>query len=140
MQVKRLTPTAQLPTKAYTGDAGWDLYADNLEELRLSPGDRLLIPTGCSFVIPEGYYGRLADRSSIAWKHGCHVLAGVIDSSYRGEVKVVITNLSPTPFFIQPGEKLCQMVITQIYTGGLVEVSELGETDRNEGGFGSSNN
>lgn len=140
MQVKRLSDTARLPTKAYPGDAGWDLYADNLEELKLVPGARLLIPTGWCFLIPEGYYGRIADRSSIAWKHGCHVIAGVVDSSYRGEVGVVLINLSSTPFFIQPGEKLCQMVITQIYTGGLVEVTELGETDRNEGGFGSSNN
>jgi dUTP pyrophosphatase len=138
MLVKRLTPTAKLPTKAYSGDAGWDLYADVTEAITIPPQSRKLIPTGCSFSIPYGYYGRIADRSSVAWKSGGHVLAGVVDSSYRGEVKIVLMNLSDTDIVISPGDKISQMVVTQIYTGNLTEVEELENTVRGEGGFGSS--
>ena len=140
MQVKRLTNTAKLPTKAYPGDAGYDLFADISDFIELYPGKKTLISTGCSFAIPEGYYGRIADRSSVAWKHGCHVLAGVIDSLYRDEVKIVLINFSDSVFTINPGDKIAQLIVTKIYTGDLVEVNELNNTERGKGGFGSSGN
>jgi len=140
MQVKRLTEKAKLPTKAYSGDAGWDLYSDFEGLIQINPGERQIISTGCSFAIPEGYYGRIADRSSVAWKNGCHVLAGVIDSKFRGEVKIVLVNLSNETFIINPGDKIAQLVIVPIYTGELVEVDTLDDTERGEGGFGSSGN
>ena len=102
------------------------------------PGKKVLIPTGCSFSIPEGYYGRIADRSSVAWKNSCHVLAGVVDSQYSGEVKNVLINLGDKVFTINPGDKISQLIITQIYIGNLLEVEELNKTERGEGGFGSS--
>jgi len=132
---KRLTEDAKLPTKAYSGDAGWDLYT--VQDVTILGGCDVLIGTGCSFEIPEGYYGRIADRSSLAMK-GLHVLAGVVDSSYRGEVKVLLHNLRGTDFSFKKGEKIAQMIIEKINTGDLVEVSELDKTERNEGGFGSS--
>ena len=141
MKVARLTETANLPTKAYSGDAGFDLYVDLLKEnnfINIEAGKRALVSTGCAFAIPEGYYGRIADRSSVAWKSGCHVLAGVVDSAYRGEVKVVLMNLSEKAVKIEHGMKIAQLVVTQIYTGELTEVKDLDETERGEGGFGSS--
>ena len=141
MKVTRLTDTAFLPTKAYSGDAGFDLYVDLLNEnnfIDIEAGKRALVSTGCAFAIPEGYYGRIADRSSVAWKSGCHVLAGVVDSAYRGEVKVVLMNLSEKTFKVEHGMRISQLVITKIYTGDLTEVKDLNETERGEGGFGSS--
>jgi len=140
MKVTRLTETAVLPTKAYSGDAGFDLYVDSENErfITIEPGKRALISTGCAFAIPEGYYGRIADRSSVAWKSGCHVLAGVVDSAYRGEVKVVLVNLSDENVEIEHKQKIAQLVVTKIYTGELEEVEDLNDTERGEGGFGSS--
>lgn len=140
LRVKRLTETSIRPTKAYKGDAGWDLYADCKEDITLEVGKRILISTGCAFAIPEGFYGRIADRSSVAWKSGCHVLAGVIDNSYRGEVKIVLLNLGTESFIIKHGDKIAQLVITKISDEELIEVENLNDTQRGEEGFGSSNN
>ena len=141
LKVKRITDTATVPTKAHPGDAGWDLYADNDEPLHINFGSRSLIDTGCKFAIPEGYYGRIADRSGNAWKCGVHVLGGVVDSHYRGEVKVVLANLGcDEGFIVKRGDRIAQMVITKIHEGEMVEVDELDTTERNEGGFGSSGN
>ena len=137
--VVRTTNTSKLPTKAHSGDAGWDLYANIEKEIEIEIGDRQLIPIGCKFAIPEGYYGRIADRSSYAWVNGIHVFAGVVDSKYRGEVKVVLTNLSnEMNFIVNPGDKIAQMVITKIHTGNMTEVDNLDYTERSERGFGSS--
>lgn len=144
LRVKRLTETAKLPAKAHSGDAGWDLYADNEEDAHIEFGKRALIPVGCSFAIPEGYYGRIADRSGNAWKCGVHVAGGVVDSSYRGEVKVILVNLGcDDGFIVKRGDKIAQMVITKIHVGDLIEVASfdnLEATERGEGGFGSSGN
>ena len=137
--VKRLSDTATIPTKAHSGDAGWDLYADNEEPIHIEFGSRQLISTGCAFAIPEGYYGKIADRSGNAWKCGTHVLGGVIDSQYRGEVKVILANLGcDEGFIIKRGDRIAQMIVTKIHEGGMIEVDDLDETQRNEGGFGSS--
>ena len=136
MLVERITSTAILPSKAYIGDAGWDLYCDS--EVSISPGKRELISTGIKVAIPKGYYGRIADRSSIAWKKGCHVLAGVIDSAYRGEVKILLINLTDKEVSISLGEKIAQLILTKISEEDLIEVDDLDLTQRGEGGFGSS--
>lgn len=139
--VKKLTPSSIVPTKAYLGDAGWDLYANITEPIHIEFGRRALIPIGCAFAIPEGYYGRIADRSGHAWKCGMHVLGGVIDSHYRGEVKVVLANLGcDEGFIVKKGDKIAQMVITKIHTGNMTVVDDLEITQRNTGGFGSSDN
>lgn len=139
IKVKRLTKTVTLPTKAHLSDAGWDLYADNDNPFHIEYGQRELISTGCSFAIPEGYYGKIADRSSIAWKCGVHVLGGVIDSDYRGEVKVILANLGcDEGFIIRRGDRIAQMIIIKIHEGSMVEVDDLDTTERNNGGFGSS--
>ena len=105
MQVKRVRDDALIPSKAYRGDAGWDLYA--VEDGEIAPGERRLIGTGIAMAIPEGFYGRIADRSSMAYKFGMHVLAGIIDCSYRGEVKVLLVNLSKDVFFFQKRRPYC---------------------------------
>lgn len=148
LQVKRITNTSILPTKAYRGDAGWDLYADNETPIHIWKNTRVIIPTGIKMAIPDGYYGRIADRSSYAWKHGLHVLGGVIDSQYRGEIKVVMIGLcgaNPTDMdkktvMIERGNKIAQLIITKIHQGYLEEVDDISVdlSERREGGFGSS--
>ncbi len=138
IQVSRVSETAILPTKAHSGDAGWDLYADVPVQYMLNPQVRTLVPIGWKIRIPEGYYGRIADRSGNSWKYGLHVLGAVIDSGYRGQVKVILVNLGANIVNVKSGDKIAQMVITKIHTGGLVEVEELDNTERGEGGFGSS--
>ena len=139
--VKRLNDSSKLPTKAHPGDAGWDLYANNDEDMIIMVGNRELIPIGCSFSVPEGYYGRLADRSGHAWKCGIHVMGGVIDSKYRGEVNVILINLGcDEGFIVKRGDKIAQMIITKIHNGNMVEVDNLDETQRSEKGFGSTGN
>ena len=136
---KRLTSTATVPTKAHPGDAGWDLYSDNEDPIHIEFGKRSLISTGCSFAIPEGYYGRIADRSGNAWKCGVHVLGGVIDCRYRGEVKVILANLGcDEGYIIKRGDRIGQMIVTKIHEGEMVEVDDLDQTQRSDGGFGSS--
>ena len=137
-QVKR-TNNAKLPTKAHSGDAGWDLYSSSIQDIVVEPNSRAIIPTGCSFAIPEGYYGRIADRSGNACKMGVHVLAGVIDSQYRGEVKICLMNLDrDNSLRINYGDKIAQMIITKIHEGEMVEVEDLDSTERGADGFGST--
>ncbi len=136
IKVKLLSESATLPTKAHLNDAGWDLYASVGGEVL--PGQRKLIPTGVSMAIPEGYYGRIADRSGNAYNSGVHVLAGVADSSYRGELRVLLVNLSDKTFVFSEGNRIAQLVITAICTMPLVSVSDLDETSRGVAGFGST--
>jgi dUTP pyrophosphatase len=130
-----------IPTKTHPGDAGWDLYAYNEHPIEIKLGERVLIPTGCQFNIPNGYYGRIADRSGNAWKGGIHTLGGVIDSQYRGEVKVILINLGCNEgFIVKRGDRVAQLIITKIHEGDMIEVDKLEDTIRNDGGFGSSGN
>jgi dUTP pyrophosphatase len=135
MNVKRLTPTAKLPTKAHETDAGWDLYADIDGPIFLTPSKIELISTGISVSIPKGYCGMIKDRSSYGM-NGDHVLAGIIDSSYIGLVKVVM--YSPFGRRINPGDKFAQMLIVPVQQIIIEEVEELDETARGTGGFGST--
>ena len=136
MQVKRLRDGSVVPTKAYRGDAGWDLYA--VEDGEIAPTERLLVGTGIAIAIPEGFYGRIADRSSMAYKFGMHVLAGVVDHGYRNEVKVLLVNLSTQIFSFKKGDRIAQLIVTPINSDSLLEVDTLDETQRGLGGFGSS--
>ena len=120
------------------------LHPDNGYEdfqVRLAPGERLAIPTGIHVCVPEGHYGRVAPRSGLAYKHGINVLAGVIDSDYRGEVKVILLNTGKETLEIVNGERIAQLILEKISILEPVEVvlpSELGTTDRGESGFGST--
>ena len=136
IQVKLLNPEATLPTKTNPTDAGFDLYST--VDAEILPGQRKLLPTGVSMAIPSGYYGRIADRSGNAFSLGLHVLAGVVDCSYTGEVKVLLVNLSNVPVEIKRGHRIAQIIITAISNLPLTQVQELDTTDRGASGFGSS--
>ena len=127
-----------LPTHATAGSAGLDLRAALEEPVTLEPLDRALIPTGLYFAIPAGYEVQIRPRSGLAMKHGITVLntPGTIDSDYRGEIRVALINLSREPFTIEPGERICQMVLTRYEQVEWVEAEQLDDTDRGEGGFG----
>lgn len=124
------------PTYAHPGDAGFDLRA--AEELVIEPGARKLTPTGLRLAIPEGFVGLVWDRSGLAVKHGVHCLAGVIDSGYRGEVKVVLQNLGGKAFTVERGMRIAQLLVQPVISAELVRVDNLEETTRGEGGFGST--
>ena len=131
---KRLHPDAKLPTRANAGDAGFDL--SSVEEYHIPAGGRELINTGLSVAIPEGHYGRIAPRSGLAVKSGVSVLGGVVDSSYRGEVKVVLA--SADAVFIKAGDRVAQLILERISTPEAEWADELPETARGVGSFGSS--
>ena len=139
LAIKRLDPSVELPSYAYAGDAGLDLRAS--EDVVLQPFERRLISTGMAIAIPEGYAGFVQPRSGMALKKGLSMAntPGLIDSHYRGELKVVAVNLDAhEPIEIQKGERIAQLVIQKVPVVDLVEVVELDETDRGAGGFGSS--
>ena len=139
LRIKRLDPSVELPSYAYMGDAGLDLRAN--EDVTLAPHERRLISTGLALAIPEGYAGFVQPRSGMALKRGLSMAntPGLIDSHYRGELKVVAVNLdNEHPIHIERGERIAQLVIQKVPVVSLVEVDELDETDRGVGGFGSS--
>ena len=138
--LRRLDPDLAPPTYATAGDAGADLVA--AEDATLAPGGgRALIATGAAIAIPDGFAGFVQPRSGLALKHGVTVLnsPGLIDSGYRGELKVVLLNTDPdTPFEVRRGERIAQLVIQRVEHCEFVEVDELPASDRGEGGFGST--
>ena len=139
VQIRRLDPTVTLPSYAYAGDAGLDLRAN--EDVTLAPFERRLISTGLAIAIPEGYAGFVQPRSGMALKRGLSMAntPGLIDSHYRGELKVVAVNLDAhEPIRIERGERIAQLVIQRVPVVALDEVDALDETDRGAGGFGSS--
>jgi len=156
-QVKfvKLQSNAQTPSQAKEGDAGYDLYA--VEDVSLAPLERRIVKTGIAVEIPRGFYGRIAPRSGLAAKNGIDVLAGVIDCSYRGEVGVILINLNPTQFILDPkqqafsqlfgptdtfrikeGDKIAQIIIEKCHEVEFYQVDVLSLTPRNTAGFGSS--
>ena len=136
--LKRLVDHAILPAYAKPGDAGLDLVA--CEGLTLAAGGgRGLVPTGVAVAIPDGYAGFVQPRSGLALRHGvtCLNTPGLIDSGYRGELKVLLVNTDPTePFEIVRGERIAQLVIQRVEHVALIEVSELEDSVRGDGGFG----
>ena len=139
VSIKHLDPSVELPSYAYTGDAGLDLRAN--ETVDIPPFERVLIPTGLAIALPEGYAGFVQPRSGMALKRGLSIAntPGLIDAHYRGELKVIAINLDAhEAIHIERGERIAQLVIQEVPTVQLVEVDELDETDRGAGGFGSS--
>ena len=143
MKVKKLSDKAVIPSKGSSGAAGYDLYTT--ESYELKPGERKAFKTDIAMAIPDGFYGRVAPRSGLAVKHGIDVLAGVIDSDYRGEILVALINLGDKPIqlpIVKDGKEtaIAQIIIEACGTvvGGFVEVDDLNSTQRGSDGFGSS--
>ena len=139
LPIKRLDESVQLPAYAYQGDAGLDLRSS--EDVSLAPFERRLVSTGLAIAIPEGYAGFVQPRSGLALREGLSMAntPGLIDSHYRGELKVCAINLdSEKTIHIERGERIAQLVIQKVPAVTLSEVEELDETDRGTGGFGSS--
>lgn len=141
MKVKIVnTSKHPLPSYQTTGSAGMDLYAEIKEEVVLKPLERALIPTGLFIELPGGYEAQIRPRSGLAYKHGLSVLnsPGTIDSDYRGEIKVLLVNLSNESFTVKDGERVAQMIIAKHETIDWESVSLLEDSSRNTGGFGST--
>ena len=139
LPIQRLHADAVVPQRAYTGDAGFDLAS--CERVELGPGERALVGTGLAVAIPEGYAGFVQPRSGLAARHGLTVVnsPGLVDSGYRGELRVVLLNTDRTePFVVEPGMRIAQLVVLPIPELELVEVDELPSSERGVRGFGSS--
>ena len=139
IQVKVINKGKQpLPQYATAQSAGMDLRANTTEPFTLTPLERKLVPTGLFIALPEGYEAQVRPRSGLALKHGITVLntPGTIDADYRGEIGVVLVNLSNEPFTIEPGERIAQMVIAKHEQANFLVVEELDETERGAGGYG----
>jgi len=135
LKVKKVQMDAKLPQYGHMGDAGLDLFSSI--DFVLEKGQVEAIPSGIKVAIPDGFVGLIWDKSGVSLK-GVHRLAGVIDSGYRGEVKVVMINLSDKPFAIDKGMKIAQMLVQPITLVRVVETEDLDDTSRGEGGFGST--
>jgi dUTP pyrophosphatase len=139
LPIQRLHPDAVVPQRAYTGDAGLDLAS--CERVELGPGERALVGTGLAVAIPDGYAGFVQPRSGLAARHGLTVVnsPGLVDSGYRGELRVVLLNTDRSePFIVEPGMRIAQLVVLPIPDIELVEVEELPSSERGVRGFGSS--
>jgi dUTP diphosphatase len=139
LPIRRLRDDAVLPKRAYAGDAGLDLSA--CERHELGPGERVVVPTGLAVAIPEGHAGFVQPRSGLADRHGITIVnaPGLIDSGYRGELKVILLNTdSVHPFVVEPGMRIAQLVVLEVPELELAEVDELPETERGVRGHGSS--
>lgn len=141
MKVKIINESSNpCPTYATPLSAGMDVRANIEEPITLAPLQRVLVPTGLYIALPEGYECQARPRSGLAVKHGITVLnsPGTIDADYRGELKTLLVNLSDTPFVIEPGERIAQLVVAKHEHVEWEEVEVLDETERGEGGFGST--
>ncbi|HEX6335035.1 MAG TPA: dUTP diphosphatase [Flavisolibacter sp.] len=141
LQVKIVNQSGNpLPEYASAGAAGMDIRAQLDKPLTLHSLERFLVPTGLFIQLPDGYEAQIRPRSGLAIRHGitCLNTPGTIDSDYRGEIKIILVNLSPETYIIQPGERIAQMVIQKAERATLVPVASLEETARNAGGFGST--
>ena len=140
--IKKLNHGKDLPLPCYMTDgaAGMDLYACVDEEVVIEPAKIKLIPTGISMSMPEGYEAQIRPRSGLAAKHGISIVntPGTIDSDYRGEIKIIMINFGDKPFLVKRGDRIAQMVINKIETPEVIETDNLNETERGEGGFGST--
>jgi dUTP diphosphatase len=139
LAVQRLRDDAVLPERAYAGDAGLDLSA--CERHELGPGERGVVGTGLAVAIPEGYAGFVQPRSGLASRHGVTIVntPGLVDSGYRGELRVVLLNTdSREPFVVEPGMRIAQLVVLPVPEVEVAEVEELPESERGVRGFGSS--
>lgn len=141
LNFKKLRDNAKIPTRSTSGSAGMDMYACITENITIAPGELKIIPTGIAVALPSPDYAVfLYARSGLGVKHGICLGngVGVIDSDYRGEICAGLCNVSDKPYTIQPQERICQMVVAPVVMAQLNEVEDLDETDRGEGGFGST--
>jgi len=139
LPIQRLRDDAVVPTRAYSGDAGLDLAA--CERVELGPGERATVGTGLAVAIPEGFAGFVQPRSGLALRHGITIVntPGLVDSGYRGELKVILLNTDVSePFVVERGMRIAQLVVLQVPEVDPVEVEELPESERGVRGFGSS--
>jgi dUTP pyrophosphatase len=139
LPIRRLRDDAVVPSRAYAGDAGLDLSA--CERVELGAGERAVVGTGLAVAIPEGYAGFVQPRSGLAAKHGITIVntPGLVDSGYRGELKVILVNTDPQEaFVVEPGMRIAQLVVLEVPGVDPVEVDELPDTERGIRGFGSS--
>lgn len=139
VSIKILSRDAQIPHMAYNGDAGVDLRS--VERIVLEPQERAMVATGLAIALPEGYAGFVLPRSGLAAKHGISIVnaPGLIDSNYRGELKVILLNTDPNDSFaIEIGDRIAQLIVMPIPTINFEQVEELTESQRGESGFGSS--
>jgi dUTP pyrophosphatase len=139
LPIRRLREDAVLPSQAYAGDAGLDLVA--CEQAVLAPGERATVGTGLAVAIPDGYAGFVQPRSGLAARHGITIVnaPGLVDSGYRGELRVVLLNTDRSePFTVEPGMRIAQLVVLPVPAVELVESDELPDTERGVRGFGSS--
>ena len=139
LPIQRLRDDAVVPTRAYAGDAGLDLTA--CERVELGPGERATVATGLAVAIPDGYAGFVQPRSGLASRHGITLVntPGLVDSGYRGELKVILLNTDARePFVVEAGMRIAQLVVMQVPGIDPVEVDELPESERGVRGFGSS--
>lgn len=140
IKTKKLSPTATIPTKAHITDAGYDLYSD--EDVCIGPQERKLVKTNIAFQIPPGYVGLIWPRSGLSYKKGIDVLGGVIDSGYLDQVGVILYNTGKQwgadELVIAKGDRIAQILFQEIPHFNLIEVSELEDSERGVGGFGSS--
>ena len=138
LRFRKLVPDAVLPSYAHPSDAGMDVRS--VEALTIAPGRRALVHMGLVMLLPPGYEAQVRPRSGLALKSGVTVLntPGTIDSGYRGEVGVILANFGEADFSVRPGDKIAQIVIAPVTQPEIVETSEVDETDRGAGGFGST--
>jgi dUTP pyrophosphatase len=136
IKIKKLNLEAIIPNYAHPGDAGLDVYS--CEDCTIPAGERYLVSTGISIELPEGYVSFIKDKSGIAYKKGITHMAGVIEHTYRGEYKILLHNNSKDDFEIKKHEKIAQIVILPVATAEIEEVTELSETKRGDGAFGST--
>jgi dUTP pyrophosphatase len=139
LRFRRLSAAACPPAQAHDGDAGYDLHA--AEAVTIAPGERASVGTGIAVAIPAGQAGLVVPRSGLAARHGISVVnaPGLIDSGYRGELRVLLLNTDRAePFSVEPGDRIAQLVLVDVETPELEEVVELDETARGAGGFGST--
>jgi len=136
LRFKKLDPCAVLPQRGSVFAAGLDVCG--IEDVEIGPKERVMARTGLAVAIPPGFYGRVAPRSGLAAKKGLDVLAGVIDSDYRGEIVCVLYNTGDETITLPAGSKICQLIIEQIITPDAAWATDLEETARGAGGFGST--
>lgn len=128
----------RLPEYKTLMSAGMDLKANITEVWKLNPGERVMVPTGLYIALPEGYEAQVRPRSGLSLKNGIVAILGTIDADYRGEVGVILVNLSNQPYCINPGDRIAQVVVSKVSQVKWDEVRELEETERGSGGFGST--
>ena len=138
LKVKKINPEAIIPGYAHEGDSGMDLYS--VENTTIEPGERKTVKTGLAVSLPKGFEAQVRPKSGLAVNHGITVLntPGTVDSSYRGQIMIIVINLGKEPYKVEKGKKIAQMVIARVEKAEVEETDELDETTRSDGGFGST--